>query len=131
MMTRHLAGLACAAALFTVSAAHADNRSRVESFALSDGTFEVVALWSESALYWCGASLAARDAGISESQRLYVQAGIERSSAVPGARAVRFSPTPPAGVGNVSTFSNSVNIIGNSLTVAQAYQTCTERTASG
>ena len=121
---------AAPAALLLGAAALADNRSRVEAFTLPDGTFEVVADFSEDALYWCGASEAAR-AVARGTDRLYVLAGPGPSSARPGERAVRFGLTPPAGAEAATGFSGSVDRIGNSLTVAQAAQTCNERSASG
>jgi len=117
------------AALLAALPVTADNRSRVEAFPLPNGTFEVVAQFSEDALYWCGASVAAQ--GLAGStQRIYVLQGPGPSSAAPGKRAVVFGLTPPAGAGAPS-FSNSVEVVGNSLTLVQARQTCNERSASG
>ena len=123
--------MASAALVFMASSALADNRSRVDAFVLNDGTFEVVAEFTENALYWCGASEAARIAALPNTQRLYVLNGPAPSQAVPGARAVRFGVTPPDGGASGSSFTNSVNVVGNSLTVFQARQTCNERSASG
>ncbi len=123
--------LAATALTAAASTAFADNRSRVDAFVLSDGTFEVVAEFTENAIYWCGASEAAREAALPNTQRLYVLSGPAPSQAVPGARAVRFGVTPPAGTTSGSSFSNSVDVVGNSLTVFQARQTCNERSASG
>lgn len=115
-------------ALVTAAPATADNRSRTEAFRLSDGTIEVVAQFSENQLYWCGASEAAR-AIASGTSRLYVIQGPAPSRSVPGRNAVRFSLNAPQGA-PVSTFTNSVEVVGNSLTVAQAAQTCNERSVS-
>lgn len=123
-------GAACALTLTSLPA-DADNRSRVDAFVLADGTFEVVAQFSENALYWCGASEAARKASVGTTQRLYVLQGPSPSQAVPGARAVRFGVTPPVGATAAPGFSNSVDVVGNSLTVIQARKTCDERSASG
>lgn len=35
----------------------AGNESRFEAFPLENGTFEVVARFSEDAIYWCGAAV--------------------------------------------------------------------------
>ena len=122
---------ALSAGLALSSTAWADNRSRVNAFVLSDGSFEVVAEFTENALYWCGASEAAREVALPNTQRLYVLNGPAPSQAVPGARAVRFGVTPPADAASGGSFTNSVNVVGNSLTVFQARQTCNERSASG
>jgi len=131
MIRSHVTGLACLAALFTASVAQADNRSRVDAFVLNDGTFEVVAQFSEDALYWCGASEAARLANLSNGQRLYVLGGPVPSQSKPGRQAIRFGVTAPAGTTAGGGFTNSVEVVGNSLTVSQARQTCNERSASG
>lgn len=122
------AGAACALTL-TSLAAQAGNQSRAEAFRLADGTIEVVAAFSENQLYWCGASLAARSVA-SGTDRIYVLQGPAPSTAVPGRTAVRFGLNPPAQAGNVASFTNSVELVGNSLTVVQAAQTCNERSVS-
>ncbi len=110
----------------------AGNESRFEAFALSDTSFEVVAEFSENAIYWCGASIYTRiRAGRPATQRIYVLRGPGRSTAKPGAIAVRFGFSPPPGAENVSTYTNSVTIVGNRLSAAQAQGGCTERSSSG
>lgn len=111
------------------TSALADNRSRTQGFLLPDGTIEAVPNFSEDQLYWCGASEAARQVA-SGTDRLYVIDAPGPSQSVPGAIGARFSLTPPPG-GPVSSFTNSVEVIGNTMTVAQAAQTCNERSASG
>jgi hypothetical protein len=125
------ATFAAATATLMALPALADNRSRVEAFTLPDGTFEVVAEFSEDALYWCGASEAAKSISAPGTQRIYVLQGPAPSRALPGQRAVRFSLTPPPGNPGGSSFTAATDIVGNSLTVAQAAQTCNERSASG
>ncbi len=123
--------VALATLTISASSALADNRSRVNAFVLNDGSFEVVADFSENALYWCGASQAAKKAALPNTQRLYVLNGPAPSQAVPGAQAVRFGVTAPQGAPAGGSFTNSVEVVGNSLTVFQAQQTCNERSVSG
>lgn len=131
MLTR-IAGAGCAAFIALVSAmpALADNRSRAEAFRMADGSIEVVADFSENQLYWCGASQAARN--LAEGRdRIYVLRGPAPSQSVPGRVAVRFGLTPPAQVADgAAGLTNSVDVVGNSLTLAQALQTCNERSVS-
>lgn len=99
---------------------------------MADGTFEVVAEFSEDAIYWCGASLFTRlKLNRPVTQRIFVLQGPGPSRAKPGYVAVRFGLSAPAGAQDVSTYSNSVEIVGNSLSVAQAQGGCTERSSSG
>ncbi|MEX0286614.1 MAG: hypothetical protein AB3N23_18555 [Paracoccaceae bacterium] len=124
--------LAAGFAVSMLQPAQAGNESRYEAFALNDGTFEVVAEFTENAIYWCGASLFARTRlGQATTQRIYVLQPPGPSRAKPGYRAVRFGLAPPAGAENVSSLTNSVGIVGNSLSVAQAYGGCSERSSSG
>jgi len=110
----------------------AGNESRSAAYALSDGLFEVVADFSENAIYWCGAGTFARSTLQSPAgQKIYVWQGPSASVARPGERAVRFGLTPPPGAGGGAGFSTDVGIIGNAMSVAQARQTCNERTSSG
>ena len=115
--------------IITASASLADNRSRTQGFVLPDGTIEAVPNFSEDQLYWCGAYEAARLIA-SGTDRLYVIQGPGPSQSVPGRAGVIFSLTPPPGA-QQAQFTNSVEIIGNNLSVAQAGQTCNERNASG
>lgn len=111
--------------------AYGGNESRYRAFDLGDGTFEVVADFSENAIYWCGASLFARDTlGRPVTQRIYVLGAPAPSRAAPGERAVRFGLAPPSS-GAVSSYTNSVSVVGNALTVSQAFGGCSERTSSG
>lgn len=128
MRTTILASALSAAVMVCAAPAEADNRSRSEAFRLADGTFEVVADFSENQLYWCGASQAALRVA-SGGSRLYVIQGPAPSRSAPGRTAVRFGLQPPQG-GGVTSFTNSVEVVGNSLTVAQAAQTCNERSVS-
>lgn len=130
-MLKTIIGSGCAFTLGVLFAlpALADNRSRSEAYRLSDGTIEVVADFSENQLYWCGASQAARSIA-NGTQRIYVVEGPGPSRSVPGRTSVRFALQPPAGGGNGGGFTNSVQVVGNSLTVAQAAQTCNERSVS-
>ena len=108
------------------------NESRSQAFALPDGLFEVVADFSENAIYWCGAGTYAQ-ATLSGSagQKIYVWQGPSASVARPGQQAVRFGLTPPPGGASGPGFSTDVSIVGNVMSVAQARQTCNERTSSG
>ena len=115
-----------------VSAALAGNESRYEAFDLRDGSFEVVAEFSENAIYWCGASLfTTKRLGQAMTTRIYVLQAPGPSRGKPGHVAVRFGFVPPAGQDQVSTFTNSVKIVGNSLSAAQAFGGCSERSSSG
>lgn len=108
----------------------AGNESRYRAFDLGDGTFEVVADFTENAIYWCGASIFTRTAlGGAQNQRIYVLQGPSPSRAAPGEKAVRFGLQPPPG-GQVDSYTNSTSV-GNSLTVFQANGGCTERSSSG
>jgi hypothetical protein len=128
------ASLAATATVLTLSAgtALAGNESRFEAFPLEDGLFEVVARFSENAIYWCGAAVyATRDLRKPSNQRIYVWQGPTPSASDPGAISVRFGFTPPPEGPAANSFSNDVDIIGNSNSVVQARQGCTERSASG
>lgn len=123
------AGLAAALGL-SASWAAAGNESRYRAFDMGNGTFEVVADFTENAIYWCGASLFARQAlGGAQGQRIYVLQAPSPSRAVPGEKAVTFGLEPPPS-GAVASYTNGT-IVGNSLTVSQAFGGCSERSASG
>ncbi|KUJ73615.1 hypothetical protein AVO45_13505 [Ruegeria marisrubri] len=122
--------LALAAAL--PLCAQAGNESRSKAYQLDSGLIEVIADFSENAIYWCGAGdYALTRLKKPANQRLYVWKGPSASTAQPGERAVTFGFERPPGAAEVSTLTNDVKLIGNSLSVAQAKKTCDERTASG
>ena len=74
----------------------AGNESRYEAFPLDDGLFEVVADFSENAIYWCGAGLyAQKQMKKSATERIYVWRGPGPSNAKPNDVSVRFGFTPP------------------------------------
>lgn len=116
----------------TTSTALAGNESRSKAYPLSDGLFEVIADFSENAVYWCGAGTYARARLQSPTgQKIYVWQGPSPSVARAGQTSVRFGLQPPSGAADTVGFSTDVGIVGNSMTVAQARQTCNERTSSG
>ncbi|MBO9450715.1 hypothetical protein J7426_10630 [Tropicibacter sp. R16_0] len=108
------------------------NESRSAAYDLGNGLIEVVADFSENAIYWCGVGdyallrLAKRG-----NTRIYVWKGPSPSTARPGERAVTFGFTPPPGASTGASFTTDVSVVGNSLSVGQAKRTCDERTASG
>jgi len=114
------------------TAAHAGNESRYEAYPLTSDTFEVIADFTENAIYWCGASLFAQlKLAQPVTQRIYVLQGPSRSETQANAVAVKFGLHPPASGAVTQVFTNDVDIIGNSLSVAQARGGCSERSASG
>ena len=116
----------------TAAPAIGGNESRAKAYPLADGLFEVVADFSENAIYWCGAGTYAQSKlSRPVSDIIYVWQGPSPSTARPGERSVRFGLEPPAGFQRGSSYSTDVAIVGNFLTVAQARQTCNERTSSG
>ncbi|WP_406645612.1 hypothetical protein QEZ52_16725 [Aliisedimentitalea scapharcae] len=118
--------------LFPAQIALAGNESRYEAYRLSDNTFEVIADFSENAIYWCGASLYARGVFSNDAtQKIYVLQSPSPSVAKPNFVSVRFGFQPPKDGATYSGWSNSVDIIGNSRSIAQAFSGCTERSASG
>ena len=120
-----------AGSVLAASQVHAGNESRYEAFGLDSGLFEVIAEFTEDAIYWCGAGIFAQSRlSGSATQRVYVWQGPSGSAAKPGQVAVTFGLTPPPS-GKVSSLTTDVEIIGNSLSVAQAKQICDVRTASG
>lgn len=111
---------------------HAGNESRAEAFAFDRDQIEVIADFSESAIYWCGAATYVfANAPDASGQRIFVWQGPSDSRARPGQKSVKFALRPPPGIGAVSSLSTDVGIIGNSMSAAQALQTCNERSASG
>lgn len=117
---------------FAGQTAMAGNESRYQAFPLPGAEFEVIAEFSENAIYWCGAAeYSLRTLSKPTTQRIYVVQGPSGSTARPGETAVRFGFQPPPGGGNVSSFTNDVAIVGNSMSLTQARQGCTERSASG
>lgn len=120
------------ASLAATGPAAAGNESRYRAFALPDGQFEVIADFSENAIYWCGAGLfAQKQMSKSQSDRIFVLQGPAPSAALPGETAVRFGFELPSGIAPATGFTNDVSVVGNELSVSQAKQGCTERSASG
>ena len=110
----------------------AGNESRFTAFALTDQQFEVIADFSENSIYWCGAATYARaELSVPGTQKIYVVQGPAGSVSKPGETAVRFGLSQPSGTGAVPGFTNDVDIVGNSMSLGQALQTCNERSASG
>lgn len=99
-----------------------------EIFVRPDNQFEVLTQKSPSPSdYWCAAgTYAVRQLSKPVTQSIYVWRGRSDSQAQPGKTAVLFAFTPPPG-GAASSYSNSVDIVGNSLSVAQAQQYCSDR----
>ncbi len=117
---------------FAPELAQAGNESRSEAHPLPDGLFEVIADFSESAIYWCGAGTYAQNVlGRAQSDRIHVWRGPAPSQAKPGRKSVQFGLDAPPGTKSGSRFSTDVKIIGNSLSVSQAREKCNERTSSG
>lgn len=132
-LTRHdlKISLLTVAMIFGGFAAQAGNESRSKAYPLQNGQFEVIADFSESSLYWCGAgTYALKTLSRPISDRVYVWASPSASAVQPVRKSVRFGFQPPPGVGAVSSISTDVAIVGNSLSVSQARETCNERTAT-
>lgn len=122
----------CSLAFAVASTAQAGNESRFEAFALNADSFEIVAEFSENAIYWCGAAVYAQlQLGKTNSTRIWVLRGPAPSQTKPGAVAVSFGFARPDGASEAPRYTNDVDIVGNSLTLSQAQQGCTERSASG
>lgn len=102
-----------------------------EIFVRPDNQFEVITQKSPAPSdYWCAAgTYAVSRLSKPVTQPIYVWRGRSDSQAQPGKTAVLFAFTPPPG-GAVSSYSNSVDIVGNSLSVAQARQSCSDRLTS-
>ena len=119
-------------ALLTPSFASAGNESRQEAFAIDQGLVEVIADFSENAIYWCGAALFARQQGnTNQPDRIYVWQGPSASKSKPGEKSVKFGFTPPPSGASGPTLSTSGSVVGNSLSLVSALQTCNERSVSG
>lgn len=119
-------------ALCGASAAQAGNESRFKAYALNTDSFEIVAEFSENAIYWCGAAVYAQSKlGKHNGTRIWVLRGPAPSQAKPGEVAVSFGFARPDGASDAPRYTNDVDIVGNSLTLSQAQQGCTERSASG
>ncbi len=107
------------------SGALANNESRFKAYDISDGVFEIVADTSDNSIYWCGAGThALKVLGKQNSQKIFVIAEPSGSVATAKKTAAKFGFTQPAETGPVSSFSNDVDIVGNSMTVAFARQFC-------
>lgn len=123
---------AAAVGLISASTAFAGNESRMEVFPYKDGLIEVVADFSEDSIYWCGAAqFVQTELSGKRPKRIYVWQGPSASASKPGEKSVKFGFAPPENAGDAPGFSNSVNYVGNSMSFAQASQTCNERSASG
>ncbi|MFC3615811.1 hypothetical protein ACFORG_18835 [Lutimaribacter marinistellae] len=103
--------------------------SSYEVYPVSPESFEVVTTKGPAAGdYWCGAGqFTIAQLGRSSTQDIYVVRGRGASSSAPGETSVLFSFQPPAG-GEVESLSNSVDLIGNALSAAQAQAYCFDRT---
>ena len=120
-----------AAAVIAAVPAIAGNQSRVESYTYGDGLVEVVADFSEDAIYWCGAAEYARNsADVPGNSNIYVWQGPSASTARPGEKSVKFGFAPPPS-GEIDSLTGDVETVGNFMSINQARQTCNERTASG
>lgn len=109
----------------------AGNESRFRAYPDTGGTFEVIAAFSENAIYWCGAATYARTAlAPAGTQRIYVVQGLAPSTAEPGKVSVRFSLDPPDKAAP-SMLTTDVSRVGNRMSLTQALQTCNERSPSG
>lgn len=132
-MTRSLFFAAvCGMATLIALSAHAGNQSRAQAFPVGDNLIEVIADFSENSIYWCGAAEYVITTGTNRTNRkIYVWQGPGPSSAKPGEQAVQFGFRPPPGANTGTGLTNDVATIGNSMSFAQARQTCNERTTSG
>lgn len=98
-------------------------------YPIASNVFEVVVKSGRApGDYWCGAG----DYVISQlsrpsSDRIYVWRGRGASVGEPGKTSVQFSLTPPQ-QGEVSSASNTVDLVGNALSSAQAWAYCADRT---
>jgi len=110
-----------------VAPALAGNESRARINVLDADRFEVVADYSDNAVYWCGASShAIRTLRKPTGQPIYVVRGPSPSVAQPGNIAVTFAFSPPDG-GAAPSLTNDVDLVGNTMTVGSARQTCFDR----
>ena len=121
--------LAMALLLAPALPATAGGAMAYDAVGLDGGVFEVLETRGPSAAdFWCGAGqYAIRELGKPVSQRIYVWRGRGDSLSEPGRRAVQFSFAAPPG-GSVQSLSNSVDLVGNNLSTAQAQQHCFDRT---
>lgn len=136
MLSRNLASpVAVTLVIMSIAAtqpASAGNESRSHAFAMANGLVEVVADFSENSIYWCGAGTFARsDPSIPGTAKIYVWEGPSPSVAKPGEQSVKFGFRPPPGVTSAVGLTTDVTIVGVSLSVVDARQTCNERTTSG
>ena len=109
------------------SAYRAPNYLKVNGMA--GDTFEVISqAGTSNAQFWCAAGdYAFHRLRAGSTQRIYIQSGRGPSQTAPGARAVTFSLTPPAGVDTDAarnTITLSVRRVGDNLSVAFAAQYC-------
>ncbi|MFC3613834.1 hypothetical protein ACFORG_08710 [Lutimaribacter marinistellae] len=134
MMTRMIpvAAAAITTTVLFATAVPAGNQSRATAYLLPGGLIEVVADFSENAIYWCGAGeLARARLDRAGTERLYVWRGPAPSTAAPGQRAVTFGLTPPPSGAVDGGWSTDVDLVGNAMSVASAERACDERTTSG
>ena len=121
-----------AAGTLAGTSSHAGNESRSQAFSYENNLVEVIADFSEDSIYWCGAATyALANPQALSGNRIYVWQGPSNSAAQPGRKSVKFGFQPPPGGNANGGFSNTVSLVGNSMTVVQAKQTCNERTSSG
>lgn len=110
----------------TASAALAGYANAFSIAPLSGDRFQVRANISPgTSTFWCGAaSYAGQQLSLPGTQRLYVTDA--RSTHSEGS-VVSFGLTPPTS-GAVQSVSNSVDLVGNNLSVTQARQHCYDKT---
>lgn len=98
-------------------------------YTLAPDVFEVVVKSGRApGDYWCGAgSYVISQLSRPSNERIYVWRGRGASAGEPGKTSVQFSLTPPA-QGGVNSVSNTVDLVGNTLSSAQARAYCYDRT---
>ncbi len=128
MVNVHKLALAAVIAVSPTWAAAWWSFNRHEVFPVSDGVFEVVSrVGSAPSDYWCSAGdYAQRVLKLPAADRIYIWRGIGSSVNRPGARAVQFSPTPPAGADTTPRLSLSIKTPGDNLARHAAVAYCHE-----
>lgn len=125
------AAVATALATLPVAATASNGKYTYNAFPVTSGVFEIESMrGSDSAHYWCGAGhYVGAELGRPANQRVYVIRADGPSQASPGRTTVQFSLTPPT-TGAVATNTIDIDIIGNNLSQAQAYQFCFNKSIS-
>ncbi|MEX0284046.1 MAG: hypothetical protein AB3N23_05495 [Paracoccaceae bacterium] len=118
---KRLISVTAATLILSASGALAGYTNAFDITLRGNGFFDVKSnVGPDTSIFWCGAGQSVR----SSSQRIYIwqgRSGQGRDSFV------RFGLTPPAS-GAVVAASISVDLVGNSLTAAQARQYCLDKT---